>query len=108
LQVLSLNPGIHWISRVPETLTCAPEAIEQVELSEMTVIDEQTRYQKITSNYAGIEQRWIIVSSNQAEKRAKRTLDKQCFKASTANSKAFHTLCNKTFDQKKEAQKALV
>jgi transposase len=107
LQVLSLNPGIHWISRVPETITEAKEAIEKVELSEMTVIDEQTRYQAITSNYADIEQRWIIVHSSQAEKRAKRTLDKQCFKASTANLKAFNTLCNKTFDQKKEARKAL-
>ena len=73
----------------------------------MIVIDEQTRYQVTTSNYADIEQRWIIVHSSQAKKRAKRTLDKQCLKASTANLKAFHTLCNKTFDQKKEAQKAL-
>ncbi|HIE02229.1 MAG TPA: IS1634 family transposase [Thiotrichaceae bacterium] len=106
LQILSLNPGIHWISRVPETLTEAKEAIEKVELSEMTSLNEQTRYKKITSTYADIEQRWIIVHSSQAEKRAKRTLDKQYFKASTANLKAFHTLCHKTFAQKKEDRKA--
>lgn len=107
LQTLSQNPSIHWISRVPETITEAKEAIEKVEVSKMTVIDEQTRYEVTTSDYADIEQRWIIVHSSQAEKRAKRTLDKQCLKASTANSKAFNTLCHKTFDTKKEAQQAL-
>jgi transposase len=73
----------------------------------MTVIDEQTRYQTITSNYADIEQRWIIVHSSPAEKRAKRTLNKQYFKASTINLKAFNTLCNKDFVRKKEDRKAL-
>ncbi|RKZ89649.1 MAG: IS1634 family transposase [Candidatus Parabeggiatoa sp. nov. 1] len=107
LHTLSQNPSIHWISRVPETITEAKEAIEKVEIAEMTVIDEQTRYEVTTSDYADIEQRWIIVHSSQAEKRAKRTLDKQCLKASTANLKAFKALCNKTFDKKKEAQQAL-
>lgn len=107
LHVLSLNPGIRWISSVPETLTKASVAIEEVELSEMTVIDEQTRYQTITSNYADIEQRWIIIHSSQAEKRASLPLNKQCFKASSVNLKTFNTLCNKIFDKKKEARKAL-
>jgi transposase len=104
---LSQNLSYHWISRVPETIAEARKAIEIVPISEMTVLDEQTRYEVTTSDYADIEQRWIIVHSSQAEKRAKRTLDKQCLKASTANSKAFNTLCNKTFDTKKEAQQAL-
>jgi len=99
LQILSLNPSINWISRVPETLTYAPETIEKLELSEMTIIDEQTRYKTIISHYADIEQRWIIVHSSQAEKRAKRTLDKQCFFAPTANLKAFNTLCHNNFDK---------
>jgi transposase len=107
LQVLSQNPGIHWISRVPETLTEAKEAIEKVDISEMTVIDEQTRYQTMTSNYADIELGFLIVHSSCASKRAKRERNKQCIKASTANLKAFNTLCNKTFERKKEAKKAL-
>jgi transposase len=41
LQILSLNPGIHWISRVPNTLTEAQEAIEKVELAKMRPLDEQ-------------------------------------------------------------------
>lgn len=104
---MSKNLSIHWISRVPETITEAREAIEKADVSKMTVIDEQTRYEVTTSNYADIEQRWIIVYSKQAEKRAKCTLDKQCLFAVTANSKAFNTLCNKTFDTKMEAQQAL-
>jgi len=107
LHTLAQNPSIHWISRVPETINEAKEAIEAVEVSEMSVIDEQTRYQATTSNYADIEQRWIIVWSNQAKKRASLPLDKQYLKASSANLKAFQTLCHKTFEQKKEAQKAL-
>jgi len=107
LQTLAKNPGIHWISRVPESINEAKEAIEKVELSEMTVIDEQTRYQAVSSNYAGIEQRWIIIHSCQAEKRAKHTINKQCLKASTTNLKAFNNLCRKTFSSKEEAQEAL-
>ncbi|HIE01871.1 MAG TPA: hypothetical protein EYP59_16570 [Thiotrichaceae bacterium] len=73
----------------------------------MIIIDEQTRYKAVSSNYAGIEQRWIIVHSCQAEKRAKRTINRQCLKASTANLKAFKHLCNKIFSSEEEAQKAL-
>lgn len=98
LQTLSQSPSIHWISRVPETITEAKETIEKVDISKMVVIDEQTRYEVTTSDYADIEQRWIVVHSSQAEKRAKRTLNKQCLKASTANSKAFNSLCNNTFN----------
>ena len=107
LDSLAQHPGLHWISRVPETINEAIDAIEKVSVTEMIVIDEQTRYQATTSNYANVEQRWIVVHTEQAEKRAKRTLNKQCLKASTANLKAFKTLCNKTFDKKKEAQEAL-
>jgi transposase len=82
-------------------------AIEKAQIEEMTVIDEQTRYQVISSNYADIQQRWVIVQSNQAEKRAKRTLDKQIFKASTANLKAFGKLSHKKFSCQGDAQKAL-
>jgi transposase len=45
LQTLAKNPDIHWISRVPSILNEAKEAIEKAELSEMTVIDEQTRFE---------------------------------------------------------------
>jgi transposase len=73
----------------------------------MTVIDEQTRYQTISSNYADIQQRWIIVWSTQASNRAKRTLDKQILNASTANLKAFEKLSHKMFACQDDAKKAL-
>jgi len=107
LQTLAQNPSLRWISRVPETLTEAKNAIKESELSEMTVIDEQTRYQAIKSCYADIEQRWILVHSAQAEKRAKHTIDKKCLKVSTANLKSFKILCKKNFSSQEEAEKSL-
>jgi transposase len=50
LQTLAQNPSIHWITRVPETLNEAKEALEEANISEMTVIDEQTRYEVTTSS----------------------------------------------------------
>jgi len=107
LPALTQNPSLRWISRVPETINEAKEAIEESELSEMIRIDEQTRYQAINSCYADIEQRWIIIHSSQAEKRAKRTLNKTCLKVSTANIKSFKILCKKTFSSQEEATKSL-
>jgi transposase len=45
LHTLAQNPSIHWISRVPETIKEAFELIEAVEVSEMSIIDEQTRFE---------------------------------------------------------------
>lgn len=97
LQTLAKNPNLHWISRVPETITEAKQTIEEVELDEMTPIDEQTHYQAFSSNYAGIAQRWILIHSVPAEKRAKRTVDKQILKMSTAELKHLKRLCKKNF-----------
>jgi transposase len=40
LHTLAQDPSIHWISRVPETISEAKEAIEESERSEMTIIDK--------------------------------------------------------------------
>mgnify|MGYP003574837459 CR=1 FL=1 len=73
----------------------------------MTVIDEQTRYKVITSSSSWY---WTALDYCPLLLRFQTCitpLDKQCLKASTANLKAFNTLCHKNFDTKKEAQQAL-
>jgi transposase len=106
LQTLAQNPTLHWITRVPETITEAKQAIETVELSKMTVLDEPTRYQVSHSNYAGLAQRWILIHSAAAEKRAKRLVDKQALKTSTAELKNFNRWCRKNFACQADAQTA--
>ena len=65
LQSLAANPNLHWITRVPETITEAKEALEELDFSKMTLIDKQTRYKEACSNYGGIKQRWLIIHSSQ-------------------------------------------
>ncbi len=58
---------IHWVTRVPETIRKASEAILPTNKEEMIV--SQTpgySFRKIESDYAGIRQRWLIVFSQKA------------------------------------------
>jgi transposase len=66
-----------WITRVPENLLLAKETLQQTPQETMhTTSLEGYLVQHITVTYAGIPQRWIIVFSQQAYDREKKTLDK--------------------------------
>jgi len=74
LQELS---GILWVTRVPETIKEAQEAIKGTDKEEMEESGIQGyRYREMESNYAGIPQRWLVVYSL-AEKKLRETLAAQ-------------------------------
>jgi len=97
-----------WISRVPETIT---EAKAMVRMSDKdlnwTAASEGYRYATSTSSYGGIEQRWILIFSEQAYKREKSTFDSNLKKQKEKLEKDVSKLKKEIFGCKDDAEKAL-
>jgi transposase len=98
---------IKWISRVPETITEAKEAIQQVELDAMLRLPDDYHYQMITSTYAQVPQRWLIVYSEAACKRGIHAVTKRMLKQSEQDLRAFQKLCRQEFACIPDAEQAL-
>jgi transposase len=97
---------IYWISRVPETISDAKYIIE--EMSPQLMVDiRQEAYSSVCMNYAGVQQRWVVNYSPQAYQRALKSVNKQCLKLSSQESKQFEKLCQNEFACKTDAEKGL-
>ncbi|MBN1409500.1 MAG: hypothetical protein JW969_01555 [Spirochaetales bacterium] len=67
-QGLSELSGVKWVTRVPETLKEAKTAIDTTEKSKMTPVEGEEGYfiKEMSSKYADIQQRWLVVFSQKA------------------------------------------
>jgi transposase len=98
--------GMAWITRVPETLSAAREAIAAAAPGLMAS-PEKLSLQRQEADYAGVKQRWVVVYSPQAYQRALKSVNRHCEKQSEADLKAFEALCRRDFACAADAQKAL-
>lgn len=97
-----------WLSRVPETILDARELIERPSQA-IEWQEHEKGYKTATfeSNYGGIEQRWLLVYSEQAYQREKKTLEKKLAKQEELLRKALWHISNETFNCEEDAIKAL-
>ena len=102
----SISKETKWITRVPETISEAKSTIEKIKESEMETIDDKYKYAAITSEYAEIEQRWLVVYSKDAYKREIKTLDKNFLKNGKKEIASFNKFCKQEFECISDAQKA--
>jgi len=58
--------------------------------------------------YGDVKQRWIVIYSPEARKRATKTIDKQLLKQTTANLKAFQKLMKQDFTCEADALQSLI
>lgn len=96
-----------WLSRVTETISEAKRLVQRPE--EEFKWEQQENGYKITpimSNYGGVKQRWLMVSSLQAYKRESVTLDKNIVKEKNELEKALWHLSHQEFQCDKDAYKA--
>jgi transposase len=96
-----------FITRVPQKLKEAKHLIakaNQVEWVELT--NGYSGYWS-TSHYGGVEQRWLLVKSNQAKTRERHILNKVISKSTESSLKSFNRLCRKAFSCEPDAQMAL-
>jgi transposase len=97
---------IKWISLVPETLKESKGVIDKAYHIWLPMADGY-KYVPLTSDYCDIEQRWILVFSQEAYQRELITLKKKFAKESEQEYKDFLKLCKVAFDCKQDAAKAV-
>lgn len=99
---------INWVTRVPETIREAKDAIAQSDKEKMQDAGLQGyRFREISSHYAGISQRWLIVYSQQAYEREYETLSKTIRRENDQQGKELWHLGNKPFACEADALKAV-
>ena len=105
---LLVTQDLRWLTRVPESIkearqwVCQPEeSIAWKDLGNGYSISSKE------SNYGGLEQRWILVYSQQAYNREKKTLEKKIEKEFDLAKKALWHLGNNVFSCEKEALQSL-
>jgi transposase len=86
--IANWDTSIRWVTRVPETITEAKQAIRSVTTAEMTAVANGYSIYPISSSYGGVAQRWLLVHSTQAQVKEEKQLDKKIEReADQANQK---------------------
>src|SRR3990167_6370944 len=94
-----------WLTRVPETLNeCQTEIDKSYNEEEWTQHANGYSFREVTSQYGGIDQRWLVVRSEQAKAREQHTLESTISKEETKAKKDCWHLKNKIFACTKDAK----
>tara|TARA_B110000914_G_C15482562_1_gene456419 strand:+ start:93 stop:1700 length:1608 start_codon:yes stop_codon:yes gene_type:complete len=99
--------GQLFISRAPQKLKAVRQAISQQHTLSFESLDNGYRGVWLKMNYADVEQRWLLVSSEQAKKSEHKTLDKKMLKETSAACKSFKKLTRQRFSCPTDAIGAL-
>lgn len=101
---LKVLDTLRWISRVPLTIAQAQELVNELKSEEFVSCElEGYRIAQRDSNYAGIEQRWVIVESLSRAQADIKQLDNQLGKLDAVLSKQLHSLCHQEFQCEPDA-----
>jgi transposase len=97
-----------WASRVPETIKEA-KALVRLDSEMIDWVEQGNGYYTAAyeSDYGSVEQRWVLVHSEQAYRREKKTLDKRLDKQQRQLEKKLWHLQNQTFATVEAAEQAL-
>lgn len=98
---------ILWVMRVPETLAQAKQLVKETPFDEMVELELGYWGKEVTREYAGIEQRWLVVFSQAAQARELKTLVKTQAKELEKTQKAWRKLEGQRFNCQADAEKAL-
>lgn len=97
-----------WLCRVPETIKEAKELVHKSS-EDIDWVVQENGYSIVSypSNYGDIKQRWLLVYSEQAYQREKKTLEKKLLKQQEKLEKELWHLRNESFQCEADALKAL-
>lgn len=98
-----------WTSRVPETIKEAKELVEkaQDELEWSSLDGSSDQMAEWTSDYGGIQQRWILIYSPERRKKEEKTLEKQWNRKKEVKEKELKKLEREVFSCEEDAQQAI-
>lgn len=102
------NNDYTWITRLPETISEVKRLVEKPD-KEIAWLERGNGYKtsSTSSMYGGIPQRWLLVFSEQAYQREKKTLEKKVEKEVEALKQALWHFGNQEFHCEGDALKAL-
>ncbi|MBA3604219.1 MAG: IS1634 family transposase [Parachlamydiaceae bacterium] len=102
------NNDYLWLTRVPENIKEAKKLV-QLPMEDVTWVEQEKGYKTscFISNYGDIEQRWLLVFSEQAYKREKKTFDKRLLKQEEELKKELWHLGCQEFQCEEDAKSAL-
>jgi transposase len=87
----------NWVSRAPATI----EEVHMLLRSDVTLVtdieDKRYAFHELTANYAGVEQKWVLVESEEMTTKMKKTFDMRLSKQLIAGQKSLVHLKNKKF-----------
>ncbi len=101
------NNNYVWVTRVPENIKEAKNLVEKLD-KEISWVEEGEGYKtaEYKSFYGGIEQRWLLVFSEEAYDRERKTLEKKLEQIEEDISQALWHFGNQAFHCKEDALKA--
>lgn len=102
------NNDYLWLTRVPENIKEAKKLV-QLPAEDVAWVDQEKGYKTscFVSNYGNIEQRWLLVFSEQAYKREKKAFDKKLLKQEEELKKELWHLSCQEFQCDEDARSAL-
>jgi transposase len=96
----------YWLIRVPETLKQAKTCIQTIDRTAMVELKPGYWGKEITSEYAGIAQRWLVVYSQAAHERETHGLEKRLAKELEKAQRVWRKLCRTEFNCETDARTA--
>jgi transposase len=98
---------LFWVIRVPETLAQAKKLVKETRIEEMVELEPGYLGKEVTCEYAGVQQRWLVVFSQAAHSREMKTLEKAQVKELEKVQKEWRKLEGQSFNCQADAEKAL-
>jgi transposase len=104
---LTLMKNLKWLCRVPLTVGLAKQILLEIDSKDL-IQSEISGYSYVvkSSNYAGIEQRWLIVESLDRRKADSKQLMRRVNQAQTNAAQKLTKLCHEEFACHRDAKKA--
>ncbi|MCS3749288.1 transposase [Salinibacter ruber] len=99
--------GVKFVTQVPETISEAKTRIQEAEIESMEPLGGGYRAEECRSEYGGVEQRWLVVHSEEAEERARESAREKVEKEHEEEAKAFSKLTGREFACREGAEQAL-
>jgi transposase len=99
----TLPKEMKFISRVPENIKMVKDIYNNMESNQLIPIDEKYSYYEYKTEYAGIEQRWIVFFSKASYEKSLKTFNKNKDKKVAEEAKRFEKLAKKQFACEKDA-----
>jgi transposase len=103
--IVEISSQIKWLTRVPETLLEAKKVLQYE--GELQPLEAGYWGKEFSSEYGEVRQRWLLVYSEQAYLREKKTLQRQIRKEREVKERELSQWSRTDFDCEKDAREAL-